>query len=194
MEKMIIIGDVHGKVDKFSELIQREKPNKLIQLGDFGFKKEHNWFLENMDTENFKIVFGNHDYIPYKNEVHSLGDFSFWNNIFTIRGAFSIDAYRRTEGLDWFRDEELEYSEFFPIFDAWEKHKPKIIVTHDCPQFVAHTKYGIYESSITRKAFDNLFEVHQPSMWLYGHHHKSDDFMLKGCNFICLDELEIYKF
>lgn len=191
---MIVIGDVHGRINNYW-MLTRHVDNS-IQVGDFGFKKQHDWFIENMDSTRHKINFGNHDYIPYKYLEHSCGDYSYENGIFTIRGAQSIDTSHRTEGIDWFRDEELRYGEMIPIFDKWELEKPEIVVTHDCPQLVAENLFDniIPEyKSVTRQFFQELFEVHQPTIWLFGHHHRNKNQFIDGTQFICLEELEVYS-
>jgi hypothetical protein len=56
---IIIIGDVHTKVSKYFEIVKDN--DESIQVGDFGFKTSHDWFINNMDSNKHKIVFGNHD-------------------------------------------------------------------------------------------------------------------------------------
>lgn len=187
---MIIIGDVHGRINNYWMLTRH---TESLQVGDFGFKKQHDWFIENMDITKHKINFGNHDYIPYKYMEHSTGDFGYENGIFTVRGAASIDKSHRIEGRDWFRDEELTYREGVAALDKYEEIKPEIVVTHDAPQRVVdHHWSHITESSMTRKLLDEMFEIHQPTLWFFGHHHQSKNEFMDGTNFICLAELETY--
>ena len=41
---MIIIGGVHGKLKEYWDIIHSiPNQNKTIQVGDFGFSKEHFW-------------------------------------------------------------------------------------------------------------------------------------------------------
>jgi hypothetical protein len=54
-----------------------------------------------------------------------------------IGGALSIDKAHRTEGLNWWVDEELSIQEMNSIFDKYIKEKPDIMVTHDCPEEIA---------------------------------------------------------
>lgn len=195
---MIIIGDVHCKIKKYFELIS--KCEKSIQLGDFGFKEEWDWLEKNVSL-NHKINMGNHDYIPYLNKPHSLGNWSFENNIFTIRGANSIDIHKRNEGIDWFSNEELNYQETNDVFDNWMETKPEIIVSHDCPNSIAEAFFGMPTTGINKQAFKSttrellqgLLEIHQPSIWLFGHHHIHMDEVINNTRFICLAELETFK-
>jgi len=189
--EITIIGDVHCKIDKYFNIIQNIK--KSIQVGDFGFRKEHEWHLQNIDSSNHKIVFGNHDDYNFLNEKHSLKNWSYENNIFTIRGAESIDRYRRTEGVDYFSNEELNYTEFDEVIENYINIKPKIVISHDCPKSICTSLFGIHDKNITRSGLDALFEIHKPDIWIFGHHHRSINTNILKTNFICLKELETYK-
>ena len=195
---MLIIGDVHTKIKLYHEIIS--ECVESIQVGDFGFQKSWDWLEANVSL-NHKVNMGNHDYIPYLNKPHSLGNWSFERGIFTIRGANSIDIHKREEGLDWFRNEELNYQETNDVFDAYLRIKPEIVVTHDCPASVAEILFGMPTSGVnkqffkstTRELLQGLFEEHQPRLHLFGHHHKSKDMIINGTRFICLAELETYN-
>lgn len=189
--RKIIIGDVHCKIEQYYEIIKKQNCDS-IQVGDFGFKYEHDWHLKNIDSNKHKINFGNHDYYEFLNEKHSLGNFSFDGTIMTIRGANSIDKYRRTEGVDWFSNEELNYNEMQEVIDAYIENKPDIVITHDCPKSICYSLFGIYDKSITRDGLECMFELHKPDIWIFGHHHKSIDKNILGTRFVCLNELETF--
>lgn len=108
----------------------------------------------------------------------------------TVRGAFSIDRIYRTEGVDWWANEELTYKEFNEVIDVYIKYKPKIVITHDCPHSVRKHLFGIDKKSITSNGLEGLFTQHQPEIWVFGHHHISKKEMINGTKFICLAELE----
>ena len=196
---MIIIGDVHGKVNKYLNIIENEESS--IQLGDFGFKKEYDLLKHEIDKnpskfDNHKICFGNHDYYPYLNESFSLGDFSFYphHSLMSIRGAYSIDKHSRIEGKSWFSNEELDYPTFQKLIDNIEDFKPNIIVSHECPSFLCNKLFNLENNTRTSKNFDFIFNhIHKPKFWIFGHHHKSIRERIFCCNFIGLSELEIFK-
>ena len=193
--ELIIIGDVHCKTNAYFDILKKYN-GESIQVGDFGFDIEHKWHLDNIDSVKHKVNFGNHDDYTFLNQPHSLGDFSYIDtyNLLSVRGAFSVDQYKRTEGIDWFRNEELDYNEMNLAIDLCELRKPKIIVSHDCPHEVRKHIFGIHEKSITSNGLQGMFELHQPDIWLFGHHHKSKDERINGTRFICLAELETFKF
>jgi len=194
---MLLIGDVHGKVDQYFKLIENYN-GKSVQVGDFGFKKHHDKLIDNLsiNKDDHKILFGNHDYYPYVNAQHSIGDYGMHEGMFCVRGAKSIDQHRRTEGLDWFPEEELTYRQFGEMIDMYEQLKPDIVVSHTCPTSVAQSLYGYYNTgkaadrSITSDSLDVMFEIHKPKIWVFGHHHKSKDITIMDTRFICLEELE----
>jgi Icc-related predicted phosphoesterase len=107
-----------------------------------------------------------------------------------VRGAESIDKHIRIEGLDWFANEELSYSEQLEAFDEYIKVKPEIVVSHDCPQSVMEKLFGYPEKSQTRTMLEMMFQEHQPQLWVFGHHHRSKDVQINGTRFVCLNELE----
>lgn len=189
---MLIIGDVHGKIKKYQWLLDYHQPQHSIQVGDFGFKWEHDWHLKNVDSSKHKIVFGNHDYYPYIDKPHSLGNCSYWNEVFTIRGAHSIDQHMRTEGKDWFRNEELNNFEQLNVLDNYVNTKPDVVVSHDAPKSVVNHMFG-YETSSTRNLLEHMFQEHRPKLWIFGHFHESKTATILGTRFECLKKLQTFK-
>jgi hypothetical protein len=185
---MRFIGDVHGKFDQYLKLI--ESVPESIQVGDFGagFKPipyigiNHRWIRGNHD--NPEISKGHPNWIP---------DGHYENGMFFTGGALSVDAHSRTEGVDWWRDEELSYDECFSFMDKYESIHPEIMVTHDLPQTVAMQIFGNHKSSIrsrTRNFLDSLFFSHKPKLWICGHWHVREDVTIDGTRFIVLGELD----
>lgn len=44
--------------------------------------------------------------------------------------------------------------------------------------------------NITSDGLQAMFEIHQPDIWIFGHHHKSIDTIVNGTRFICLKEAD----
>lgn len=192
---MLIIGDVHGKIDQYKQIIEKEKAKESVQLGDFGFKSAHDWFLENMDCAAHKVLFGNHDYYPYLFKEHSRCNICAFDNrlsIFYVRGAYSMDWKFRAMGLDLFSEEEISYNQFEPVLRMYERWRPAIVVSHDCPQFLLQPFFAYSNCFITKtgQLLDALYNVHQPSTWIFGHHHRSKKMQIGKTLFRCLNELE----
>lgn len=186
---LLVIGDVHGNLYDYENILKKCSCSS-IQVGDFGFSKHHKWHLKNINYTQHKINFGNHDDYTYLREFHSLGDFSIRTDMMTVRGAFSIDKICRTENISWWSNEELNYEEMQKAIDFYILNKPKIMITHDCPQEVRKTLFKINEKSITSNGLQIMFEAHQPELWIFGHHHKSKNELINNTRFVCLKELE----
>ncbi len=200
------IGDVHAKWDRYKKLIK--DCDRSLQVGDFGVgffnpiteKPYSNPPYDHMSKGEHFFVRGNHDN-PGVCKRHP-----FWvkdggsvfgrDDIFCVGGAFSIDKDRRTENYDWWHDEELTYGQLCNILDTYELVKPKIVVTHECPDSVISRVYqarGMHKydiPSVTRRCFDNMLEIHKPDLWIHGHWHLSAWTIHKGVQFIALNELE----
>lgn len=188
---LLVVGDVHGKVNEYEKILKGHKSSS-VQVGDFGFKTHHEWHLKNVDCSQHRINFGNHDDYTYLNKPHSLSDWSFGyeSNLMTVRGAYSIDKAYRTENIDWWANEELSYQNMIHVIDCFKFHKPKIMITHDCPDYVRRYMFGIRDKSLTTNGLQDMFEFHQPDLWIFGHHHRSKNEVINGTRFICLSELE----
>jgi len=194
--KATIIGDVHGKVERYKEIT--DNCNFSICVGDFGFEQEWRWHRKNISAGNHMINMGNHDYLPFLNDDASLENYFHFNlrSIFSVRGAESIDKHLRTEGLDWFPNEELTYQEGLAAVDAYVEAKPRIVISHDCPQSILESLFKMgwsYGKSQTRQLLQAMFEAHQPEYWFFGHHHEHRDSAINGTRFICLGELETFE-
>lgn len=208
---MLIIGDVHGKINQFLDLISeyREKSSELIiQLGDLGFQKQWdeviNWCAVN-NEHNLRIIPGNHDdYHRYNtkskgyvwSKVKPLLVSDVWKDtpeFFGLQGANSIDKHLRVEGRDWFPNEEMSYTELGSAIDWYIEQKPKYMFSHTCPSSVKKQLFGYTESSRTEQALQVMFENHQPEYWFFGHFHRHVNEAVGSTKFICLAELQTYE-
>lgn len=187
---MRIIGDVHGKLPEYFEIIS--KCRSSIQVGDFGFQSAHAWHLDVVGDEH-NICFGNHDYMPYVYMPHSCSDWEVRDGgkIMIIRGALSIDAFMREQGVDWFPNEEMSYKEMESCVATYEMFKPEIVISHTCPRNIKHKLFGLYDKPcITEQGLQVMFNSHQPKKWIFGHFHESIQQEVNGTLFQCLNELE----
>ena len=192
-----LIGDVHGKYKRYHEIIrEKDRHSHSIQIGDFGFDYET---LRNVDSKNHVFIGGNHDNYDKVNSVPNyLGDYGYVNNFngvdfFFFRGAYSIDRQYRTIGIDWWEQEQLKIEDFIKARELYRDIKPDLVLTHDCPQslysYLLPPGAKIYEN-ITSWALEELFNIHQPKFWRFGHFHNSWRKVVNGTDFRCLNELE----
>lgn len=203
---MRIVGDVHGHIDKYVDIVKEEEYS--LQIGDMGFDYSG---LAKLDCQRHKFIGGNHDnYDVYHANSYSLGDYGNMTlggiKFFFIRGAFSIDwkpreIHRiRTGRISWWADEQLLPQELNKAIDLYEMSKPDIMVTHTCPQELARLigKPGVLKmfgfrpetfSTDTQLALQTCLDIHKPAVWYYGHFHQDRVDNVRGCDFVCLDEL-----
>jgi len=197
--KIRIIGDVHGKANAYFGKINDAEYS--IQLGDFGFAKA--WYslvTAKIDSERHKIIPGNHD--DYKGlrkqytfgKTHGEVDF-YGFKFFFVQGAWSIDWKMRIPGVSWWEEEQLPYGVLMDAMNEYEKEKPDIMITHEMPKIGMENilrKPFISDGTGNRTsaALSQMFEIHQPKIWFYGHWHMSRVDNMLGTEFVCLDELD----
>ena len=193
-----LIGDVHGKYEHYHKIVrQTERHPYTLQIGDFGFKYDT---LKNVDSTRHLILPGNHDnYDTCYNHSHFLGDYGYTSlnriEFFYYRGAYSIDRQSRTIGIDWWENEQVNIDQFMKARELYRDIKPEVMITHDCPQDIAlqmlEPGQRVYEN-ITSWALQELYNIHQPKLWFYGHWHRSVKIQHGNTQFVCLNELETY--
>jgi hypothetical protein len=142
------------------------------------------------------------------------------DKLFFLGGAWSIDWKWRVEGISWWHDEELSIEELNKAHQIYIDSKPEIVATHEAPTAAAlemlnnlvlakRTEAGYTDSTLakgedyeyykaklgcantrTSQALQQMFEIHQPKHWVFGHYHVRKDFTINGTQFHCLPELD----
>ena len=211
-----IIGDIHNRWFEYLDILGDTKDS--VQVGDFGVGFCGKYWSERADTfqsqnPTHRFIRGNHDYpLHCKNEMSGyIGDGKIEGTTMFIGGAFSVDYSRRREfdgsfndGKNWWRDEELSYTELDQMVSLYEKTKPLVMITHDGPQKT--TKEMFIDSGIstytsgkqvltrTGQAFQTMFEIHQPKFWFFGHYHRTLEYKVGDTTFHCIGELDYIDF
>ena len=189
---MRFIGDVHGKIDQYVEITRGCQES--VQVGDMGVGFVDVPVLDS----NHRFIRGNHDNpslcLDHPNWIPD-GTSEFRNSlqpysILYIGGAWSIDRAYRTEGINWWPDEELGHMELLECIKAADRVKPRVIVSHDMPQSLAeHMFNAIPISTRTQQALDVIWQTQPPEFWIFGHWHKDRVEQIDNTTFICLNEL-----
>lgn len=198
---MLIVGDVHGRTTDYYNLVKDSKYS--LQIGDMGYASDYK-ILSLLNPDNHKVVAGNHesyDIIESGVYPHFLGDFGELkhgglDSAYYIRGGRSIDWMYRTLGVDYFEQEELTYQQGYSCLEDYQRVKPRIVFSHECPTsvidiFPKRKWDGQWlRPSMTAHLLQALLDVHEPELWVFGHFHISKNEKIGNCTFICLQELE----
>lgn len=216
--KTLYIGDIHGDFDWMEKVIDHfidrfEKPDRIVQVGDFGYFPRWDFIAEYNRDYKFKdygipqwFIRGNHE-----DHVHLLGKYGGatdpapvgygpWKFIpdgfvrdstLYIGGAFSIDKRARTDvhpAQDkWTTMEELNDIQFQNILDSVDE-SIETVVSHDCPRDVLPHIHGSKTfPTRTGRWLEKIREKIKPKQWIFGHHHKSLNFTIDGCTYNLLD-------
>lgn len=204
------IGDVHGKYGRYKTILA-DSPYPTIQVGDMGvgFRRwphgepSANPPFDQMKAGDHRFIRGNHDNPDVcRRHPQCIADGTVQDDVMFVGGALSIDASMRYEDFSWWRDEELSYPELMAIIELFAVARPRIMVTHECPELIAEMIIGRIPdlrggrikmdprfASRTRVAFQNMFEMHQPEIWIFGHYHVWFDENINGTRFVCIPEL-----
>lgn len=200
---MLIIGDVHGKIKQYLWLIKDVESS--FQIGDMGIGFP-NILLPTSDNGH-KFIRGNHDNPSVcRQHPNYAGEFGYIpeKEIFFMGGAWSIDKEWRIPGYSWWPDEELSWEQMDAAYELYVEKKPKIVLTHDCPDeigsfilaslkspfIIGSDGKGMKISTQTAKGLQRMLDIHKPEKWIFGHWHQSWKMERQGTRFICLNELE----
>lgn len=93
--------------------------------------------------------------------------------IFTMGGATSVDKYRRTEGVSWWKEEIPSQEEFNNALDNLDKHnwEVDIVVTHTTSLRMMERMGYKKENNPLNKFFDLLEDELKFKKWYFGHFH-----------------------
>ena len=169
-----------------------------IQVGDMGigFHDHGDLSFHNAMSENHKFIHGNHDNPAYcKTSPNFLGRYGYnkSSGIFYVSGGFSIDRIYRTVDVNFWENEEVNYTEQEEIIKLYKKIKPRIVSTHDTPTVFRNSvitnpdKFN--DCSISVAMFDEMFKIHQPEYWICGHHHVYKKMQIDNTTFVTLADV-----
>ena len=194
-EKIILVGDVHGQWSHLNRIINQERPDIVLQAGDFGIWANYHDFkydyckdsIKNGDTKIYWCDGNHEDHISIRKVMAEKGKYDIGENIhymprssvltlpdgrrvLFIGGAWSVDWDMRTDGKDWFREEELiSQKDVDPVFDM-EEGSIDIVVSHTCPNEFIMGWYDEHQDP-SRKALSAVLKHLKPYKWYFGHWH-----------------------
>lgn len=199
------------RLGKMSLYYHFTKKDFVIVLGDFGLlwdnvsnKLEIN-LIRFLNDLPFTILFldGNHENFARINSLKTIGLFkgragrisnSIFHlkrgeiyeidgvKIFTFGGGLSIDKAIRTEYINWWKEEEPNFSEMKNGLDNLKLNDWKVdyILTHECPEWgyrMLSTMFKMVKSSNYQlpKYLEEIRTKVDFKHWYFGHHHINID-------------------
>lgn len=198
-----LIGDIHGEWYEYHANASAAPDGQSIQVGDFGIGFAGPYWHDRVDEfhegGNHRFIRGNHDDPKRCQEMIGwIADGTVENNTMFVGGAWSIDYAWRTEGVSWWRDEELSVEQLYQVCDVYRMVKPKVMITHDCPSQASWEMFclsgiatmagGKQIKTRTGEALQAMFESHQPEFWFFGHWHYTMAKQIGRTTFVCLGE------
>lgn len=198
--KVLLVGDTHGVFGPLNTLINQQRPDIIVQLGDLGYWPNV-WpeRLETINTQGADLLFcdGNHEDLESlyskhpktKDESVQLAKHIYWIPRGTIinlpvlgttlffGGANSIDKDWRTPGYDWFSNElptygDIDTYDYFRKLYAEHNQKVKTVVSHTAPnKFDFMKHFHGAEEDPTTQFLNKILEETKPENWYFGHWH-----------------------
>lgn len=203
MAKIMVVGDIHADWVPLNSLIEEQRPDIILQCGDFGWWPSLEKFKARgaIDTKGGKLYFcdGNHE--QHSDLDQEGGITELYENVFfcprgsTLTlddgrivlfagGAHSIDKNQRIMGLDWFEEENITYSQF----DRMVSHKKvDIVISHTAPREIKMSGEEDRVRDPNRDALQAVLELYSPSLWFFGHWHRHKSGTYKDTIWCCLD-------
>ncbi|MCR5405380.1 MAG: metallophosphoesterase [Lachnospiraceae bacterium] len=180
-DHLIICGDVgvcgfDPDAEKETRRILRELPVTVLFVDG---NHEHHQRLNDYPVDEW--MGGRVHFIESKiihlmrGQVYDIDGTSF----FTFGGAYSVDRYARTEGIDWFPEEIPTKEEYEEGLDNLEKHDYRVdyIITHTAPREVA-AAMGYGEESLDeaalRRYLQQIADEAEYKRWFFGHFHEDE--------------------
>lgn len=158
------------------------------------------------------VVRGNHD-----NPMFWNGGFSDYPNICFIEdytrltiegkvvlfvgGGISLDRKGRTPGVNWWKNEKIKSipKNFDCSCDILVTHIPTPMYFAKIPSSIVLDYWLAKDEKLAgdlvseRKLIEKIYKQSNCKWWMSGHFHQSDRNYTEQCNFINLDELEIFE-
>jgi len=105
-------------------------------------------------------------------------------------GAESIDKMHRIEGVSWFRDESLSFTDIDTALEKITSDNINIdvVISHCAPMEFDIVKFNDYDNT-SRKSLSGLLEYINPRLWVFGHYHMYKEGTYKDCKWVGLDEI-----
>lgn len=215
MSKFLFLGDVHGewsKMDRVIHAAHNRHPEiaRIFQVGDLGegFQNIPKYIPSHqINVKPIVAIDGNHEHFDkleanqgWNNEnLEYLGRgqtrFIEGKNILGFGGTWSIDKHLRTQGVDWFPQEEPTQRQFWDFVDVGEFGQD-IVISHDfAEEFQMREIYpAIPGHRSTRVLLQQVWELVRPKFWFFGHYHDFAQGEYCGTKWYCCPIIDSFQY
>lgn len=205
MSKIIVAGDIHARWDILNSMIAEQRPDLLLQCGDFGYwpamayadsvpvvcrypspgnaqlhwcdgNHEDYWRLAKRETNE---IWPGVIYQP-RGSTLTLPD---GRVVLFMGGADSIDKANRIYGSTWFPDELITYGD---VMRLDPNLRVDIVISHTCPTEIASLLVGPKVHDPSCRMLSHILQVYRPQLWYFGHWHMRFTRYVSGCRFEAL--------
>ena len=210
IKRIMLLGDVHGGWASLTKLIKKERPELIIQLGDFGYFPRSDFFgygdTSSINLMGANIVFcgGNHEDWYSLNEIARSNRLEISPGIFYaprcstmvlpderkilfMGGAASIDRNVRIEGVDWFREEIILEGVMYRLPDI----NIDVLACHTTPLEFLPIKDSFEFPDPSRGILSEIVKKYSPPNLYCAHWHVKREYFHKETltKMICLCDL-----
>lgn len=202
--RVVVAGDWHGNsgwaeraIRAAAGLLRDEYEPLILQLGDYGvwpgpagtaYRTAVREACERYGTRIW-FIDGNHEWFPKLEEfrdgwpVRWLPRGTRWTwhgrTWLAVGGGVSLDRAIRTEGRDWWPEEEITERQAAEVTASGPAH---VMVAHDCPSGVAHTfppppsfwdLRDLARNDAHRERLQGVVSAVRPGWLMHGHLHRA---------------------
>jgi hypothetical protein len=216
--KIYVMGDLHADWNSLNTFINEKKPDIILQCGEFGLwpRMGDELSVNNINNKNTKIYWceGNHeDYYAIQELID--GEAKLPTNITYMKrgsvltlpdgrkvmffgGAWSVDNQWRTDGINWFKEEELLKEKDIQNIYNYKEGEIDLVISHTAPNEFVIGIYGNENYDPSRRVLSHVLEVIKPKQWVFAHWHlyKSEYYTYSNgnmCLWTCLDKSSSIK-
>ncbi|EHQ04662.1 metallophosphoesterase family protein [Leptonema illini] len=217
MGRTLFIGDIHSDFESLEILVRFmlhrvSGISRVVQVGDFGFwplQASWLWYPKSKLPVPVSFIDGNHeDHVALRraasNDATKVSEHydatyiprGFVGDGFVYcGGATSYDRAYRTEGLDWFPEENITDEEIRRGIRNCEGQKIRIMVAHETIReaFRLIKRPNWIFADQNRERLEELFNAARPEIYIHGHYHFFSEYEYLGCRFICLQNPDHFK-
>ncbi len=194
-------------IKRVPELLSGQQTRLIVHLGDFGIwpgiegrryldsvsavldlVNAHLWFVDGNHEDHPQLAQMAHTTapggrVPVRPNIHHLPRCYRWDwhgrTWLACGGGVSLDKAARTEGLDWWPDEEITSGQESALVAGGHAD---VMVSHDCPSSVAHTfprpppewaPADLARNEAHRERLQRIVAAVRPSHLIHGHLHRA---------------------